>query len=112
MVQMIREDWIGWPAGNRPEMHEYPGVAPPVEAEDDGVVPPPVLRARQMALDVHSGRAKHSIPARAPCGGDFAPRVVWRYQKRTRVHSSTQENKRHRVLRHEFVASAARAVRQ
>jgi hypothetical protein len=52
MVEMIREDWIGWPAGDGPEMHEYPGVAPPVEAEDDGVVPPLVLRARQMGLDV------------------------------------------------------------
>ena len=30
----------------------YSAVAPPVEAEDDGVVPPLVLRARQMGLDV------------------------------------------------------------
>jgi hypothetical protein len=42
----------GWPAGDGPEMHEYSSVAPPVEAEDDGVVPPLVLRARQMGLDV------------------------------------------------------------
>jgi hypothetical protein len=33
-------------------MHEYSSIAPPVEAEDDGVVPPLVLRARQMGLDV------------------------------------------------------------
>jgi hypothetical protein len=42
----------GWPAGDGPEMHEYSSVAPPVEPEDDGVVPPLVLRARQMGLDV------------------------------------------------------------
>jgi hypothetical protein len=58
MVEMIREDWIGWPAGDGPEMHEYPGVAPPIEAEDDGVVLPPVLRARQMGLDVSVRRRK------------------------------------------------------
>jgi hypothetical protein len=30
----------------------YSSVAPPVEPEDDGVVPPLVLRATQMGLDV------------------------------------------------------------
>jgi hypothetical protein len=42
----------GWPPGDRPENHSYSAVAPPVEVEDDGVVPPLVLRARQMGLDV------------------------------------------------------------
>jgi hypothetical protein len=42
----------GWPVGDGPEQHEYSSVAPPVEADDDGVVPPLVLRARQMGLDV------------------------------------------------------------
>jgi hypothetical protein len=38
--------------GYGPEMHEYSSLAPPVEAKDDGVVPPLVIRARQMGLDV------------------------------------------------------------
>jgi hypothetical protein len=42
----------GWPEGDGPEMHRYDSVAPPVEPEDDGVVPPLVIRARQMGLDV------------------------------------------------------------
>jgi hypothetical protein len=42
----------GWPPGDGPENHYYSAVAPPVEPEDDGVVPPLVLRARQMGLDV------------------------------------------------------------
>ena len=42
----------GWPEGDGPQMHRYSSVAPPVEPEDDGVVPPLVLRARQMGLDV------------------------------------------------------------
>jgi hypothetical protein len=36
----------------RPENHHYSSVAPLIEPEDDGVVPPLVLRARQMGLDV------------------------------------------------------------
>jgi hypothetical protein len=42
----------GWPPGDGPENYSYSAVAPPVEAEDDGVVPPLWLRARQMGLDV------------------------------------------------------------
>jgi hypothetical protein len=42
----------GWPTGDGPEMHEYSSVAPTVEAGDDGVVPPLVIRAREMGLDV------------------------------------------------------------
>jgi hypothetical protein len=61
-------DWVldqsqNWPAqiegnsppqaaGDGPENHRYSSVAPPVEPEDVGVVPPLVLRARQMGLDV------------------------------------------------------------
>jgi hypothetical protein len=40
------------PPGDGPENYDYSAVAPPVEPEDDGVVPPLVLRARQMGLDV------------------------------------------------------------
>jgi hypothetical protein len=32
--------------------HTYSAVAPPIELEDDGVVPPLVLKARQMGLDI------------------------------------------------------------
>jgi hypothetical protein len=44
----------GWPPGDGPEnyIYSYSALAPPVEAEDDGVVPPLVLRARQMGLQV------------------------------------------------------------
>ena len=42
----------GWPPGDGPENHSYSAIAPPVEPEDDGVVPPFVLKARQMGLDV------------------------------------------------------------
>jgi hypothetical protein len=42
----------GWPPGDGPENHSYSAVAPPVESEDDGFVPPLVLKARQMGLDV------------------------------------------------------------
>ena len=36
----------GWPPGDGPENYSYSAVAPPIESEDDGVVPPLVLRAR------------------------------------------------------------------
>ena len=42
----------GWPPGDGPENYSYDTVAPPIEPEDDGVVPPLVLRARQMELDI------------------------------------------------------------
>jgi hypothetical protein len=42
----------GWPPGDGPENYSYSAVAPPVQPEDDGVVPPLVLKARQMGLDV------------------------------------------------------------
>jgi hypothetical protein len=42
----------GWPPGDGPENYSYSALAPLVEAEDDSVVPPLVLRARQMGLDV------------------------------------------------------------
>ena len=42
----------GWPPGDGPENYHYSSVAPPVEPLDDGVVPPLVLRARQMGLDI------------------------------------------------------------
>jgi hypothetical protein len=41
-----------WPPGDGSENHYYSAVAPPVEPEDDGVVPPLLIRARQMGLDV------------------------------------------------------------
>jgi hypothetical protein len=41
-----------WPPSDGPENYSYSAVAPLVEPEDDGVVPPLVLRARQMGLDV------------------------------------------------------------
>jgi hypothetical protein len=65
MVEMIREDWIGWPEGDGPEMHRYDSVAPPVEAEDDGFVPPLVLRARQMGRH-HGWHSAGSGPANGP----------------------------------------------
>ena len=38
----------GWTPGDGPENYSYSAVAPLIEPEDDGVVPPLVLRARQM----------------------------------------------------------------
>ena len=40
----------GWPNGDGPENYRYSSAAPPIE--DDGAVPPLMLRARQMGLDV------------------------------------------------------------
>jgi len=42
----------GWPAGDGPEHHHYSATAPLPESEDDGVVPPLVLRARALGLFV------------------------------------------------------------
>jgi hypothetical protein len=42
----------GWPEGDGPENHHYSSTAPEPEPLDDGVVPPLLLRARQMGLDV------------------------------------------------------------
>ncbi len=42
----------GWPPGDRPENYSYGAVAPPIEPEEDGAVPPLVLKARQMGLDI------------------------------------------------------------
>jgi hypothetical protein len=42
----------GWPAGDGPENHHYSATAREPEPLDDGVVPPLVLRARQMGLGV------------------------------------------------------------
>jgi hypothetical protein len=42
----------GWPAGDGPDNHHYSVTASEPEPLDDGVVPPLVLRARQMGLDV------------------------------------------------------------
>jgi hypothetical protein len=42
----------GWLEGDGPENHHYSATAPEPQPEDDGVVPPLVLRARQMGLDV------------------------------------------------------------
>jgi hypothetical protein len=42
----------GWPEGDGPENYRYSSVAEPIAPEDNGVVPPLVLRARQMGLDV------------------------------------------------------------
>jgi hypothetical protein len=38
--------------GDGPENYSYSAVAAPVEPEDGGEVPPLVMRARQMGLDV------------------------------------------------------------
>jgi hypothetical protein len=43
----------GWPEGDGPEMHEYFSVAPPGEPEDDGVVPPLVIRARRIIGELY-----------------------------------------------------------
>jgi hypothetical protein len=43
---------IGRPEGDGPKHHHYSSTAPEPEPVDDGVVPPLVLRARQMGLDV------------------------------------------------------------
>jgi hypothetical protein len=42
----------GWPPCDASENYSYSAVAPPIEAEDEGIVPPLVLRARQMGLGV------------------------------------------------------------
>ena len=42
----------GWPEGDGPENHHYSATAPEPEPLDGGVVPPLVLRAWQMGLDV------------------------------------------------------------
>jgi hypothetical protein len=42
----------GWREGDGPENHYYSATAPEPEPLDDGVVPPLVLRASQMGLDI------------------------------------------------------------
>jgi hypothetical protein len=42
----------GWPPGDSPEKHQYSATAPEPEPLDYGVVPPLVLRARRMGLNV------------------------------------------------------------
>jgi hypothetical protein len=42
----------GWPDGDGPENHHYSATVPEPEPLDDGVVPPLVIRARQMGLDI------------------------------------------------------------
>ena len=42
----------GWPPGDDPENYSYSAAALSIAPEDDGVVPPLVVKARQMELDV------------------------------------------------------------
>jgi hypothetical protein len=42
----------GRPPGDGPENYSYSAVAPPIEPEDNCEVPPRVLKARQMELDI------------------------------------------------------------
>jgi len=41
-----------WPLGDGPENYSFSALAPPIEPEDGRVVPPLVLKARKMGLEV------------------------------------------------------------